>query len=54
MFNMGYIFSDFKYLILVPPDEPNYYYRTGFAIADTYMRFFYRTTYSAPLGLKAQ
>jgi len=48
IFNLGFIVSDFIWLINVTTAETDYWYRNGFVAGDIYMRLFYRTLYDVP------
>lgn len=52
MFNLGYIFLDFEWLLSELSTDPGYQYKNGFVLGDMYMRIFYRTLYNAPVKLK--
>lgn len=43
LFNLGYIFGDVKWFVLLESTEPEYFYRMGFVGGDLYMRFFTRS-----------
>lgn len=52
VFNMGYQVRDTIWLVQLTTAMPDYWYRYGFVAGDVYMRFFFRSTYDAPLKLK--
>lgn len=49
IFNFGFIFMDWVYLLIVWGDESSYWYRLGYVSGDLYMRFFYRSLFSVPV-----
>lgn len=43
IFNLGYMFGDIQWFVLLESTEPQYFYRVGFVAGDFYMRFFTRS-----------
>ena len=49
IFNLGFMLSDFNWMISVEATEENYWYRNGYVYGDFYMRWFYRSLVSVPV-----
>lgn len=49
LFNMGFMLSDFNWMISVEATEEKYWYRNGYVYGDFYMRWFYRTAITFPV-----
>lgn len=49
LFNLGFMLSDFNWIISVEATETNYFYRNGYVYGDFYMRWFFRTKMTFPV-----
>ena len=49
MFNFGFMFNDWVWLLIVWDNEEDYWYRVGYVFGDMYMRVFYRSLYDVPV-----
>jgi hypothetical protein len=49
IFNFGFIFNDWVWLLIVWDTQDEYWYRIGYVFGDMYMRIFYRSLYDVPV-----